>query len=460
MMGRGMPGGLAVAALLALAAPAGARPFDTVPPGPVPAFPGAEGAGAHAIGGRGGRVFTVTTLADSGPGSLRAAVEAEGPRTVVFAVSGTIRLISPLRIRNDFITIAGQTAPGEGVTLRDQPLVVAANHVVIRHIRSRLGDVSGVEEDAISVIDGQHIILDHVSASWSVDEALSVSQRWRPGLKGLDSVTVQWSLIAESLNNSVHSKGAHGYGSLVRGSHGARYSFHRNLWAHHRSRMPRPGNFLDRAEDPVGAVMDFRNNVFYDWAGEAGGYNADKDAVTGYNFIANAYIPGPSSRGRTAFKESSPAARAHFAGNSMDGTVPADPWSLVTGVQADGYRQPMPIPAPPVTTDTAQDALAAVLAGAGASRARDAVDRRIVAQVAARTGGLIDSQAQVDGWPDLRSSPTPPDGDGDGMPDAWETARGLDPADPADGARDPDGDGYTSLEDYLNGAALAGPTNG
>ena len=184
------------------------------------AFPGAEGAGRYALGGRTGAVWRVTNLDDSGPGSLRAAVEAEGARTVVFDIGGTIRLQSPLTIRRGRITIAGQTAPGGGVTLRDQPLIVAGDDVVIRHLRSRLGDVSGVEADAISITRGRRIILDHLSASWSVDETLSVGSRYDPPESGVYDVTVQWSLIAESLNASGHAKGDHGYGSLVRGGHG------------------------------------------------------------------------------------------------------------------------------------------------------------------------------------------------------------------------------------------------
>ena len=428
--------------------PAWAADAGTPTPG-IPAFPGAEGFGAVSLGGRGGVVHTVTSLADSGPGSLRAAVEATGPRTVVFAVSGTIRLESPLRIRNGRITIAGQTAPGDGITLRDQPLVITADDVVIRYIRSRLGDESKVEADAVSIDRGHRIILDHVSASWSVDETLSVSNRSKTGTAELDLVTVQWSVIAESLTRSHHAKGAHGYGSLVRGSHGARYSFHHNLWAHHSARMPRPGNFAEDG-DHVGLTADFRNNVFYDWGGKESGYNADKQAVSRYNFIANAYIPGPSSRGRMAFKERSAGAQSHFAENSMDGTVPADPWSLLDPAPAPANRLPSPVEAAPVTTDTAARAVERVLAHAGAANPRDAVDARIVAQVRDRTGRLIDSQREVGGWPDLTSTPAPTDRDGDGMPDAYETARGLNPADPADGAVDRDGDGYTHLEDYLN----------
>ncbi|MFV3126063.1 pectate lyase family protein [Niveispirillum sp. KHB5.9] len=445
----------ALTGLLILApGPAGAVGRD-VAPAAIPAFPGAEGAGAHAMGGRAGRVFIVSSLEDEGPGTLREAVTAKGPRTVVFAVSGTIGLKSNLNIKNDFITIAGQTAPGGGITLRDYPLVVAANHVVIRHVRARLGSASGQEADAVSIYDGKHIILDHVSASWSTDESLSVSQKYKDGLIGLDQVTVQWSVIAESLNKSVHAKGDHGYGSLVRGSFGARYSFHHNLWASHTARMPRPGNFEGQKDDPTGPFIDFRNNVFFNWKGSgkqgASGYNADADAVSAYNFVNNYYVSGPDSKGAKAFDEKSPVARAFFAGNWMNHAEPADPWSLVTGEQAEGYRQTAPIPMAPVKTEAADAAYRAVMARAGAGPVRDAVDERVIAGLAKGEGKIIDSQDDVGGWPVLASSPAPVDADRDGMPDAWEKAHGLNPADPADGARDANGDGYTNLEEYLNG---------
>lgn len=412
------------------------------------AFPGAEGAGRFSEGGRGGRVLRVTTLADSGPGSLRAALEAEGPRTVIFDIGGTIALESPLRIREGRVTVAGQTAPGGGITLRNQPLRIQADDVIIRHLRARLGDTSGVEADAISLESGRRIILDHVSASWSVDETLSLGSRYDPPERGLYDVTIQWSVIAESLNESVHAKGDHGYGSLVRGGYGARFSFVHNLWALHRARMPRPGNYNAVAVDPLGPQMEFRNNVFYGWRGDYAGYNADETSRAAYAFVGNAYIPGPMSRPRFAFRESNPEARAWFEGNSMDGVVPADPWSLVDRSNRPDYRLAARPDWAAAAALTAAEAEAAVLARAGARR--DPVDARIIALVRQRGGALIDSQAEVGGWPELAAGTPWVDGDGDGLPDDWERTRGLDPADPADGARDADGDGYTALEDWLN----------
>ncbi len=414
-----------------------------------PAFPGAEGAGAHALGGRGGAVIRVTNLDDSGPGSLRAAIEARGPRTIIFDIGGTIRLASPLVVRQGRVTVAGQTAPGGGVTLRDQPLVISADDVVVRFIRSRLGDESRTEEDAIFVNRGRRIILDHVSASWSVDESLSVGSRYDPPERGVYDVTVQWSLIAESLNESVHGKGRHGYGSLVRGGHGARIDFRNTLWAHHQSRMPRPGNYNPSSVDPEGPRFVFADNVFYNWGGSYAGYDADTESRSAYAFIGNTYIPGPNSRGRWAFDESNPLARAWFEANAMDGVLPADPWSLVRNSEREGYRlTKRPDWAGAVRADPATSE-ALVLAQAGASRVRDAVDRRIVDSVRARSGQLIDSQAEVGGWPQLDPGRPWVDTDGDGIPDDWEAAHGLASHDGSDGARDA-GDGYTWLELWLD----------
>jgi hypothetical protein len=415
-----------------------------------PAFPGAEGAGRFALGGRGGAVIKVTNLNDSGPGSLRDAIDVAIPRTVVFEVSGTIELAQPLTIKAPRITIAGQSAPGDGITLRNQPLVIAADDVVVRFLRSRLGDTSGVQDDAISVNKGRRVILDHVSASWSVDETLSVSANYANPDDGPYDVTVQWSFITEALNASKHDKGSHGYGTLTRGGRGSRFSFHHNLWASHSARMPRPGNYTSRSDDPLGAFFDFRNNVFYNWGGDASGYNADTQSLASYNFVGNAYVPGPDTKGRYAFKESNPFARAHFAANAMGGTVPADPWSLVTGQNIATNRLAQAIDMPPVTTESWDSAYRRVLAQAGASLVRDAVDTRTIAGVEARTHRIVNSQADVGGWPQLVSRKPEKDTDGDGMPDGWERQNGLDLANAADGVL-VRRDGYTQLENYLNG---------
>ena len=418
----------------------------------MPAFPGAEGAGRYSLGGRGGRVIAVTSLADSGPGSLRAAIDAEGPRTVVFRVAGTIQLLSPLRIRNGRITIAGQTAPGGGITLRDHVLEVSADDVVIRFIRSRLGAESRTQEDAIWINAGHRIILDHVSASWSIDETLSASARYDSPNQGFYDLTVQWSIIADSLRHAGHVKGDHGYGSLIRGGRGARISFHHNLWANHIARMPRPGNYDGPDRDPQGAYFDFRDNVFYNWGGAHSGYDADTAAIVRYNFINNTYIPGPNSTGRFAFDESNRLARAWFSGNAMAGTVPADQWTLVSGDLAPDYRLSAPLPMPSVSTQSADVAASQVLASAGDSLARDAVDARVIAGVRSRTGPVIDDEGEDGGWPELAAGRPPRDSDGDGMPDQWERTHGLNPHKASDGAVTAR-NGFTNLENYL--ASLA-----
>ncbi|MFW2342830.1 pectate lyase family protein [Brevundimonas sp.] len=445
--------GLVLAVLLCSAQMPTGRAFAQEVPAPALAFPGAEGAGRYAVGGRGGRVLRVTQTGDSGPGSLRAAIEADGPRTIVFDTGGVIRLESPLVIRQGRVTLAGQTAPGGGVTVIGQPLIISADDVIVRHIRSRLGAETLVEADAISVERGRRIILDHVSASWSVDETLSVGSRYDPPGRGIYDVTVQNSVIAESLNASAHAKGDHGYGSLVRGGYGARISFIGNLWASHRARMPRPGNYNPPEVDPEGPYFEFRGNVFYNWGGEHAGYNADTRSVSTYAFVGNAYLSGPDSTGGWAFEDSDPLAVAWFEANRMDGALPEDPWNLVKDDGGPGTRltaRPDWAGAPPEDPEAWQDR---VLSTAGASLPRDAVDTRIVASVRDRSGRIIDSPDAVGGLGEIDSGVPWVDGDGDGLPDDWETAHGSDPANPTDGAIDPDGDGHTLLEDWLNARA-------
>jgi hypothetical protein len=432
----------------------------------LPAFPGAEGFGAFAQGGRGGRVYHVTTLADSGAGSLREAVEAAGPRLVVFDVGGTIRLQKDLLITNPFITIAGQTAPGDGICLRDATLGVYADQVVIRFLRCRMGD-QGKAGDAIGIGRGHNIIVDHCSAGWSLDEVLSCST----GEPSLSDVTVQWCFITEALNPKNHS-----FGSLIRGCHGARYTYHHNLYAHNRNRSPRPGNYDDRnphEADPNGLLLDFRNNAIYNWSGTYAGYNADKDSVTKLNYVGNYVVPGPNSKATgIAYQEGSPYNKGYFAGNYYNHSLPENPWSVVdfrgwNGRQIIAYKQSGPFETGPIATQEAKDAYKAVLGRGGATLPRrDAVDRRIVEEVASGTGHILNSQAEVGGWPDLQTVAQPPsagesqsppgagglhgDSDGDGMPDEWERQHGLNPGDAADGSQDRNADGYTNVEEYLN----------
>lgn len=405
------------------------------------------------LGGRGGRVLRVTNLSDGGPGSLRAAVEASGPRTIIFDVGGTIRLSRPLVVRNGRVTIAGQTAPGGGITLRDQTFRIAADDVVIRFIRSRLGNTSRVEADSIWVSSGERVILDHVSASWSTDEALSVSSTYKRPQDDLRDVTVQWSMISESLCRRAGSDERHCYGTLVSGSRGARISFVHNLWAHHLGRMPRPNNYLPLKQDPVGGQLEFRSNVFYNWGAQQAGYNSGPPSRISYSFTDNVYLPGPSSRGRILFDERNPLASAAFEGNSFDGETAAD-WKFVKGGEKPGYRLRQARLFQASRREPSTSAFQKVLASAGASLARDPVDARVVDSVRRRTGKLVDGQDQVGGWPVLARGTPWRDSDGDGIPDEWEAKRRLNPRDPRDGSGI-GRSGYTHLEEWLN--ALAAP---
>jgi pectate lyase len=424
--------------------------------GNVPAFPGAEGFGACASGGRGGRVIAVANLNDSGPGSLRAALDEKGPRTVIFCVSGNIPLASSLRIRNGDLTIAGQTAPGDGICLQHYAFQIAgASNVVVRHIRVRPGDSSGQGLDALGGREGQAIIIDHCSMSWSIDECVSFYGNVR-------NLTVQWCLLSESLYQSVHTKGHHGFGGIWGGQNA---SWHHNLLAHHSSRNPRIVG-----KSPGGQLLDLRNNVVYNW-GYNSTYGGDGDVRV--NLVNNVYKPGPATRPNVRARVANPSKGQEtnnwwIAGNLVVGSpdVTADNWLGVHPageVPVGDLRASKPFEVAPVATESAEAALALVLKHAGATLPRrDSLDTRILEE--ARTGtarfgetyegggkGIIDSQNTVGGWPELRSTVVPVDSDGDGMPDAWEHKFGFDPKNASDNVQDKDQDGYTNLEEYLNG---------
>lgn len=430
----------------AIAAPKGAA--ETEPPR---AFPGAEGFGAFAMGGRGGDVYHVTNLSDEGPGSLRHGVEtARGPRTIVFDLSGTIFLRSELKIDKPFLTLAGQTAPGDGVTVAGFTTSISGTHdVVVRYMRFRAGDVNcpSFQGDTLNLLDSRDVIIDHVSASWSIDETLSVTHS--------DRVTVQWSVIAESLNDSCHAKGHHGYGSLLRWGNGG-ITVHHTLYAHHDSRNPRLGDDLG---------LDFVNNVVYDWGSEPGYSGPAAEGFPRLNYVANTLVAGPSTRAevrRLAFVSGSDRTEIFQLGNRLDALV-EKPHATVAADRAlfaGAYRaRQQRFPFPEVGTDDAEIAYGRVLNDAGASLVRDSVDRSVLRSVVEKRGCLIDSQGQVGGWPRLRTEPPPADSDRDGMPDAWEEAHGLDPRNPADGAT-LGTSGISRLETYLNerarGAAHSG----
>jgi pectate lyase len=457
------------ASILLLVAMAAERPVEGQET--LRAFPGAEGFGAFSVGGRGGRVLAVTTLEDYRPGtdepiegSLRAAVTAEGPRTVVFRVSGIIDLKAPLSITEPYLTIAGQTAPGDGICLRNYSTSVSGTHdIIIRHMRFRPGDqigrqriadgAEGWETDGLAVGRSRNVIIDHCSASWGNDEVLSVAH-WHEDEYPLDNITVQWTLITEALHNSTHPKGPHGYGSIFGGhttGFHARITMHNCLYAHNYLRNPHFAG--DREGNAPGSLGDFRNNVIYDW-GRLAAHNGGPQ-YTSVNFIGNYLKPGPSTRedqrtvGLTPGSENG---RFYLEGNHLTSLPEADEdnWAMAN-TQRGFTRLEEPLEAPPVPTVDAHTACEQVLARSGAWP-RDAVDARVVEQVRGGTGRIIDSPDDVGGWPTYASVEPPLDSDGDGMPDAWETERGLDPGDPADAHSDRTGDGYTNLEEYLHWA--------
>jgi pectate lyase len=434
----------------------------------VPSFPGAEGAGAVTVGGRGGKVIEVTNLNDSGPGSLRAAIEAKGPRIVVFRVGGLITLESRLTITEPYITIAGQTAPGDGICVRGETTEINTHEVIIRYMRFRRGELKR-RDDALGGYPTRNIIIDHCSASWGLDENLSL-YRWiekmpdgKDKKRPVENLTVQWCISSEALDLNKHAFG----GTLG----GRNVSLHHNLFASNTGRNPSIG---------YGDHVDFRNNVLFNWQHRTmdGG-----DASSWVNVVANYYKPGPATqegdiRYRVCrpqhlemFSEATTPGKWHVSDNFVFGheAITADNWT--GGVQFDEpdikrlgdvklavekVRGPKPFAAVPITQQTAEKAYEQVLANAGATLPkRDAVDIRIIESV--RTGkttlgrnGIIDTPADAGGWPEYKSAPAPVDTDHDGMPDAWEKAHRLNPNDPSDGAKDADGNGYTNVEEYLN----------
>ncbi|MBF9255056.1 pectate lyase [Pontibacter sp. 172403-2] len=416
------------------------------------AFPGAEGFGKYTTGGRGGQVVIVTNLNDSGPGSLRDAIQKHGPRTVVFAVAGTIPLESPLDINNGDITIAGQSAPGEGITLRNHPVSIKADNVIVRYMRFRMGDTDMEQADALGANKGrENIIVDHCSMSWATDECASFYRN--------KNFTLQWSIIAESLNQSVHEKGAHGYGGIW-GGKGA--TFHHNLLASNTSRNPRFSGSSSTPNTPD-ELVDFRNNVIFNWR-----HNSTYGGERGrYNMVNNYYKPGPAtiaSKEERILEPYRPFGAFYVSGNYMDGS-PAVTQNNKLGIEAehvDSVVVATAFPVEAITQHPAQEAYEQVLARAGASYRRDKVDERIVQEV--RTGkapygqkndGIIDSQKDVGGWPELASGTSPEDSDQDGMPDAWEQTHGLNPGNAADATQYKLSKQYTNLEVYLNSIVAA-----
>ncbi len=417
----------------------------------LPVFPGAEGFGSRTIAGRGGKVIEVTSLADDGPGTLCAALDDPSPRIVVFRVGGTIELKSELQIIHPFVTVAGQTAPGGGICIKDAGIAISTHDVLIQHIRVRPGNKGPVDadvNDAISILGrraeihgGRNVVLDHISASWGEDETIST---WY----GAHDITISWAIISEALNKSRHRKGGHSAGLLI-GDGSYHVSVHHTLLAHNDFRNPL---FSE------GGTHDFVNNVVYNW-GVLPAEIVDHDSNTFLNFVGNYLIPGPSTQPgpyEILFNEGHP--RIYVEGNlgphRPDPTM--DEWALVgfgygeKGVAPETYRSLTKYATPPITSVSATEALEKVLAEAGATvPQRDAVDRRVVDNVRKGNGSIIDSPDDAGGYPKLVSGDPPLDSDHDGMPDDWELEMGLDPEDASDGNGDLDGDGYTNIEEYL-----------
>ena len=455
------------------------------------AFPGAEGFGKYTTGGRGGRVMIVTNLDDHGPGSLREAVEASGPRIVVFEVDGDIHLETPLRIENDDITIAGQSAPGDGICLCDCQFTIDASNVIVRFIRCRMGDEKKTEDDAMQVMSHDdnkyhNIIIDHCSVSWCTDECAS--------FYGMKDFSFQWNIVSESLRNSIHDKGSHGYGGIWGGENA---SYHHNLLAHHDSRNPRlDHDYVSTQKGPLSLV----NNVVYNWDGDScyGGESADNTGdYRKYNLINNYYKPGPRTSKHIWFLNptasctncaglgTGPVIPGHFYmdGNYMYGksSMSADNWtgtsassSIVSSIKSAEPFTYSEVPSS-ISIQDAESGFSAVLGYAGASYSRDSVDERVTNETKngtytyegscttfdskktnKSTKGLIDTQSDVGGWPEYKATDDQiakaVDSDGDGMPDWFETQFGLAKSNPSDAqAVGLDKNGrYTNLEMYLH----------
>lgn len=429
-------------ALLGISALASVLPvYAEEAPSSIPAFPGAEGGGMYASGGRGYDVYEVTNLNDSGPGSFREAISADN-RMIVFRVSGTISLASPLSFANrKNLTVSGQTAPGDGITIAGHNTDISnASNIIIRYLRFRPGSSNiDKEPDSLSGRGSNYLMIDHVSASWSTDETLSFYEN--------NNTTIQWSLISESLTLSGHFKGKHGYGGIWGGN---ATSFHHNLFATHTSRMPRVGN------GTTPGTVTMAGNVIYNW-----GFNNTYGGTAGLktNVVNNYYMPGPSTMNGVKGRIVNPSdGEFYVQGNFMYGN-PAASEDNSKGIQDKGANAVMsntPFADNGYRLLELQDARTAyqdVLNRAGATLPRrDAADARIIQDVRNGTGRIINREFEVGGYPEMKSGEAPADTDHDGMPDAWEDSRGLNKHDKSDGKAITPG-GYSNLELYLNSLA-------
>jgi pectate lyase len=462
--------GNAVASATAPASKTPSAEAQARPAKAIPAFPGAEGFGAVSAGGRGGRVIEVTSLDDSGPGTYREACQAEGPRTVVFKVAGIVHLTKAVAINHPFITIAGQTSPGDGICIAGETTLINTNDVIIRYMRFRRGAVDYARrDDALGGQPLRNIIVDHCSTSWGLDENLSIYRHMGakagfdvPKKLGTENVTIQWCISSEALN-----KNGHAFGGTQGGTSA---SIHHNLYACNTARNPSIG---------FGDGVDWRNNVLFNWQHRTvdGG-----DATSTINIVNNYYKPGPATRKDVARRicrpqhliwESAPGAHPkwYVKGNyvfgftevTADNTRGVDYDDAPKGVDPNLYHSltaqaltDVEWKAAPVRTQSAEEAFKLVLADAGATLpVRDAVDVRVMEMV--KTGkptfkdGIIVTVDDIGGYPEYKGGKAPVDSDHDGMPDEWEKKYGLNPNDAGDASLDKDGDGYTNVEEYLNG---------
>ena len=429
------------------------------------AFPEAQGGGKYATGGRGGVVLHVTSLSDDpqDPGSLRHAINVGGARTIVFDVAGTIQLSSTLNISNGSLTIAGQSAPGDGICIAGYPVVVKASNVIIRFMRFRMGDEHNVEGDALTIVGRKNIMIDHCSFSWSTDECVSCY--------GNTDFTLQYCFITESLRNSVHGKGRHGYGGIWGGTNA---TFHHNLLAHHDSRNPRFDHYY--VNQTCFGPTDYVNNVVYNWGGNSTYGGEGVKQARQINMVNNYYKPGPATSKKERLLDPTVScsncspygavvpAKFYLQGNYMYGSpqVTADNWQGST-VKTEAVKAAVRWTeglTMLTEEESAEQALETVLTKAGCSFHRDAIDVRIAEEVRkgtatckgsnGSTGGLIDTQKDAGGWPMLRTEEPQKDTDRDGIPDAWEEAHGLNPKSNADGKIETLVSGYSNLEVYLN----------
>jgi pectate lyase len=432
-------------------------------PEAIPAFPGAWGGGMFTVGGRGGQVIAVTNLNDSGPGSLRAAIEAEGPRIVVFRVAGNIQLERNLDIKNPFITIAGQSAPGDGICIANHSVNISTREVILRHLRVRRGTPGGQGSDNIGGNPERQVIVDHCSVSWGRDENISLYRYMNGREKNpTKNITIQWVISSEALGPGHEFGGTWG---------GADSTFHHNLFACNTGRNPSIG---------MSGEFDYRNNVLFNW-GHRSMDGGDETSLV--NVINNYYKAGPATGGKMARtiarmesrKQYSPGkphdtskwypptanrpGKWYVAGNLVENQpdITADNWKGMAG-DAELARVNSPFEGWPVHQQSAREAYEAVLTKVGATLPRrDAVDQRVIEMV--RSGkttykdGIITNPDQVGGYPNYSFSPenVPADTDCDGMPDDWERQHELNPNDIKDGAADPDKDGYPNVEEFLNG---------